>query len=250
MIRNDSDAFKKAIDDVAKQLVTAEHRNGMSFIRVPLIYPSGAGVVVRVTDAYPDFFVSDYGSGYEEAEMMGGSTIYARHAPGVAKNAGIGFDSHSFFVMKATREQLPSVIVTVANSALECVIATAFKLAEKRHADETEFLYQRLVRLFTPSSVSKDVQVLGHSNTQWTVATLVSAEHNKAIFEPVSKHHSSVFAVTTKFHDIGLNDNAPRRISVVKKKSEMDTYLAILNQAGSVIESDQPDETYKRLLAA
>jgi hypothetical protein len=140
MIRNDSDAFKKAIDDVAKQLVTAEHRNGMSFIKVPLVYPSGASVVVRISDAYPDFFVSDFGSGHEEAEMMGGSSIYVRHAPTVAKSAGISFDSHSFFVMKASRDQLPGVIVTVANCALESVIATAFKLAEKKNEDDKEFL--------------------------------------------------------------------------------------------------------------
>jgi hypothetical protein len=71
-----------------------------------------------------------------------------------------------------------------------------------------------------------------------------------AIFEPVSKYHTSVFAVTTKFHDIALNDNPPNRIAVVKKKVEMDTYLAILSQAGSVIETDGPDESYRKILAA
>ena len=62
MIRNDSESFKKAVDDVTRQLVSAEHRNGMSFVKVPLVYPSGASVVVRVSDSYPDFFVSDFGS--------------------------------------------------------------------------------------------------------------------------------------------------------------------------------------------
>ncbi len=250
MIRNDSSAFKKAIDDVASQLVTAEHRDGKSYINVPLTYPSGAGVVVRVSDAYPDFFVSDFGSGYEEAEMMGASAIYSRHAPFIAKSAGVGFDSHSFFVMKATREQLPSVIVAVANCAHEAVVTTALKLAEKRQADDAEFLYHRLVRTFTQKAVSKDVEILGQSSTRWHVSAFVQADKNQAIFEPVSKHHASVFAVVTKFQDIARVENPPRRVSVVRKKSEMDTYLALLGQAGSVIELDQPDDTYHRLMAA
>jgi hypothetical protein len=250
MIRNDSDAFRKAIDEVAKQLVTAEHRNGMSFVRVPLVYPSGAGVVVRVSDSYPDFFVSDYGSGYEEAEMMGASAIYARHAPNIAKSAGVGFDQHSFFVMKANKDQLPGVIVTVANCALETVITSALKLAEKKHSDDIEFLYQRLVRLYTTSAVSKDAEVVGQSTTKWHVATIVNARRSSAIFEPVSKHHTSVFAVTAKFQDISRLENPPSRVSVVKRKAEMDSYLALLSQTGSVIEMDQPDETYLRLIAA
>lgn len=250
MIRNDSEAFKKAVDDVTRQLVSAEHRNGMSFVRVPLVYPSGASVVVRISDAYPDFFVSDFGSGHEEAEMMGGSSIYVRHAPNVARNAGIAFDNHSFFVMKSTKEQLPGVIVTVANCALESVIATAFKLVEKKGEDDKEFLYQRLVRLFTSSAVSKDVEMLGSSNYKWHVSTLVKSASISAIFEPVSKNHSAVFAAATKFHDIALNDNPPNRIAVVKRKLEMDTYLAILSQAGNVIETDGPDESYRTLLVA
>lgn len=132
MIRNDSDAFRKAVDEVARNLVTTEHRNGTSFIRVPLTFPSGSGMVVRVMDAYPDFFVTDFGNGYEEAEMMGGSSIYARYAPHVASRAGIGFEQHSFFVLKATQEQLAGAIVTVANCALESVIHTTFKLQERR----------------------------------------------------------------------------------------------------------------------
>ena len=82
------------------------------------------------------------------------------------------------------------------------------------------------------------------------MATFVKTEEATAIFEPVSSHHSSVFAVTTKFHDIARVDSAPSRIAVVKKKVDMDTYLAVLNQAGRVIESDVSDDTYRMLLAA
>lgn len=250
MIRNDSEEFRKAVNEVAKQLVSTEHRQGMSFVSVPLTYPSGAGVVVRVADAYPDFFVSDYGVGFEEAEMMGGSTIFSRQAPNIAKNSGVGYDQRAFFVMKASRDQLPGAIVAVANCSLEAVTMTAFKLAEKKHAEDAEFLYNKLVSVFDKSAVARDVPILGHSNTEWHVSTFVKRSGRSAIFEPVSKHHTSVFAAATKFHDISLNKNAPRLVSVVKSKADFDTYLGILSQSSSVIETGASSDVFRRIAEA
>lgn len=78
-------------------------------------YPNGTSVVVRVLDGYPNFLVSDMGLGYEEAEMMGASSIYMRNARSIAEAAGVRFDNQAFFVLEASREQLAGAIVTIAN---------------------------------------------------------------------------------------------------------------------------------------
>src|SRR5919108_5040754 len=95
-----SATFRKLVEDASRQLVSTVHRPSGSFISTPLLYPSGASVLVRVQEAGNDrCFVSDVGMGYQEAEMMGASLIYARHARSVAEEAGVGFDDHTFFVL-------------------------------------------------------------------------------------------------------------------------------------------------------
>jgi len=250
MLRNDSKLFREAIDQVARDLVTADHRSGFSFIKTPLRYPGGASVVIRVGDSYPNYFVTDFGAGYDEAEMMGGSAVYSRNAPAIAESAGIGFDQHSFFVIKASRDQLPGAVVTVANCSQEAVGLTALRLAERRFGDDTEVLYRRLVSVFPRDRVAKDAEVVGRSNTKWHVATIVLGDSEQTIFEPVSNHHSSVFAATTKFNDISKIGNAPRRVAVVRKKAELNTFLAVLSENADVIEQDVPNDTLLRLASA
>lgn len=250
MLRNDNRAFREAIESVTREIIVAEHRKGCSYIKTPLLYPGGSTVVVRINDGYPEFFVTDFGAGYSEAEMMGASAIFARHSREIADHAGIGFDSHSFFVAKATRQQLPGVVVTVANCSQEAVAVAAYRLAERRFSDDTEKLYERLVRVFPRGKVARDAEVIGQSNTRWHVATLVQGDMRKTIFEPVSSHHTSIFAASTKFRDIAEIDNAPGRVAIVRKKAELKTYLAVLSRSANVIERDAPNETLVRLATA
>ena len=246
----DADGFQRAIDDVARQIVAADVRSGQeAFIKMPMLYPSGSTVVIHVAAVGESFFVTDHGAGYDEAEMMGGSATFSRNAPMIAEKSGIGFDRHSFFVAEALRDQMPGAVVAVANCSLEAVSITAFKLAERRFADDSDTLYERLVRIFPRHSVARDASVVGASATPWHVAALVRGTRHPTIFEPVSSHHTSIFAATTKFHDIAEIEDAPARVAVVRKKAELKTYLAVLTQAASVIERDAPNETIQRLAA-
>ena len=246
----DASSFRSAIDDIARQITVAGVRGGdEAFVRTPMLYPSGSTAVIRVTGSGDTFFVSDHGAGYDEAEMMGGSATFSRNAPAIAQRAGIGFDHHSFFVVQANHHQLPGAVIAVANCSLEAVSITAFKLAERKYVDDSDALYERLVRVFPRTAVARDAAIVGASTTQWHVAALVRGDHRPTLFEPVSNHHSSIFAVSTKFHDIAEVEDAPARVAVVRKKTELKTYLAVLSQAANVIERDVPNETLIRLAA-
>lgn len=125
------DSFRRLIGEVSQQLVTAEHHVGRSFIKVPLLYPSGANVVVRVEGGEDRFFISDAGFGHQEAEMMGASLIYARQGRSIAENAGVGFDNQAFFLVEASRGQLPGAVVTIANCSHEATALAAFQLRRR-----------------------------------------------------------------------------------------------------------------------
>ena len=243
-------AFGKLVDSVARELVTIKHDAGHSFVGTPLMYPNGTSVVVRIEDARDEYFVTDFGMGHDEAAMMGSSIIYSRCAKAIADTANIGFDRHSFFVLRVTRAQLAGAIATVANCSKEAVSIVAYKLAERRSRNAVDVLYDRLALVFPKEKIARDVSVIGQSNTEWHVATMVQREPRDAIFEPVSAHHVSICAASTKFHDIAAVEHAPSRVAVVRNKTEMKTYLAVLSRAASVIERGAPNDAYNQIANA
>ena len=242
--------FSAMVEAVARELVAVNHDTGHSFISTPLMYPNGTSVVVRIEDARDEYFVTDFGMGYEEATMMGASNMYSRSAKAIADAARVGFDRHSFFAIRVTREQLAGAIVTVANCSKEAVNIVAYKLADRKSEDAIEMLYSRLVAVFPKRIIARDISVIGHSNTEWHVATMVKAEGRPTIFEPVSAHHVSIFAASTKFQDIAEVDDAPSRVAVVEKKADLKTYLAVLSRSASVIERESSNDTYSQLANA
>jgi hypothetical protein len=243
--------FKALVNDVAHMLVATEHRQGGSFVRTPLLYPSGATVVVRIEDGADRFFVSDIGLGHQEADMMGAGNMYARNAHAIAETAGVRFDNQAFFVLEASREQLLGAVVTIANCSQEATIRAADALSEKTFEDSKGRLYERLVTLFERKAVAKNVDVIGSSNQVWKVAALVSLPHTRpTIFEPVTKHPSSVAHASMKFGDIALRDDPPQRIAVVRKRVEFGSLLTVLARSANIIEEDSPNDRIIQLTKA
>jgi hypothetical protein len=239
------------VEQAIRELVTAEYRVDGAYVSTPLLYPSGASVVVRISQLAEDnFYVTDFGSGYVEAEMMGASVVYSRHANDVAQAAGVSFDHHAFFALKVSGQQLAGAVSTVANCSLEAVALAAYKLADRKIAEAGQQLYDRLVTIFEPRQVAKDASIYGASSTRWHVAALVTGNDNKpTIFEPVSKFHVSVVNAAAKFNDLARLDNPPNRVAVVRDKAQFGTYLGILSQAANVVELNVSDTVYRRLAA-
>lgn len=250
--------FSALVEGVARDIVATEHHVGASLIRLPLLYPSGTAVVVRIEAGDNRYFVSDWGLGYRETDLYGAGTFYVRHARGIAERAGVGFDNQAFFIMEASREQLAGAVVTIANCSQEAAMRAADSLAEKTFEDTKERLYERLVSIFAkkvgPAKVvTKNAKVIGHSSTEWPIATLVRlpGSTKATIFEPVTKHHNSVAHATMKFHDIALlGSDAPNRVAIVHKKAEFGTYLGVLSQTANVVDESISDDTILRLSRA
>ena len=94
--------------------------------------------------------------------------------------------------------------------------------------------------------VTKNARVIGHSSTEWPIATIVRLPGSRiqTIFEPVTKHHNSVAHAAMKFHDIALlGKAAPSRVAVVHNKQEFGTFLQVLSQSASVIGDDVANST-------
>ena len=242
--------FQRIVDEVSRELVTSLHDRVGSFVRTPLLYPSGSSVVVRVEPAAQRFLVSDWGAGYQEAQWITSMQGYARYANVIARAAGVGFDQHAFFVLDVERTQLAGAISTIANCAHDAVSTVTMRAVDRRAHEDAERLFDRLKLVFSPQFVAKDADVVGGSTTIWPVATLVQIGDRRTVFEPVRNHHASIVNASAKFHDIATASNAPDRVAVVKNKGQFGTYLAVLSQAAEVIDNGVPDSVLTRLAHA
>jgi len=240
------------IDEAVRSLVSTAHAPDGSFVRTPLLYVSGASVVVRVEAADRDgtWFVSDYGMGFMEAEMLGATSGYRRHARIVANNAGVKFDSNAIFVAEVVKDQLAGAIVTIGNCSRDAVAIAALKLSERKSTEDQTILYERLVRVFSSAKVVREAELAGSSNTVWPISNVVMLDgHPKAIFETVAVHQYSVVNAAAKFHDLALLDEPPNRVAVVRDKEDLGTWLNVLAQSADVIQFSVPDTTIRRFAA-
>jgi hypothetical protein len=241
--------FRNLSEAVARQLVSVEYVRGSSIVSVPLLYPSGAGAVVKISQHADRYFVSDLGYGYQEAEMLGALRSFTTHARNLADHYGVHFDNQAFFVAQANRDSLKSIITIVANCSVEAASVAALKSAERRYSDDTELLYERLIRVFPREKVAKNVHLIGSSSHDWPIAALVSTGETPTIFEPVTNHHASVVNASAKFHDFARLEKPPHRVAVVKKLEDMDSYLTLLSQAATVISYDADNQALVKLAA-
>jgi hypothetical protein len=248
----DSQKFNHLIDSVAREIVATEHRVGGSYIRTPLMYPSGSTVVVRIEQGDNRFFVSDVGLGFQEAELMGAGLMYSKPAHTIASDAGVMFDNQAFFVLEASREQLAGAVVTIANCSQHATMRAADALAEKTFEDRKVRLYERLVKVFEPKTVSKNVEIVGASHQKWQFATVVTLPNSRpTVFEPVTKHPNSIAAASMKFGDVALlKEDAPHRVAVVQNKKELGALLTVLSRSANVIDDNESNERIVRLARA
>jgi hypothetical protein len=244
-----------AIAEAIQSLVSHEQVNGETYITLPLLYPSGTSVVVRVRVDGDSYFVSDMGMGWSEVEMMGGSQhLYNGIGKKIADASGVGFDTHAFFVLQIRNEQLVGAVITIGNCSLEAAMQSAFSIAERREREENDRLYARLVTLYRPRhiDVAKEVIIRGASDHEWRASILATRDVlHRTMFEAVSNHGNSISAVATKFLDIGRSVSAPDRIAVVKSKRELGNFLGIIAPVSTrVIEAHANDDELLSLAAA
>jgi hypothetical protein len=91
-----------------------------------------------------------------------------------------------------------------------------------------------------------------HSRRARQVAAIVQLPGLRpTIFEPVTKHPTSIAHASMKFSDIALlKDEAPQRVAVVHNKKELGTLLTVLSRSANVIDDDESKERIVRLARA
>jgi hypothetical protein len=240
----------EAADAAAAALVSVRHWGGSSFINLPLIYPSGSFVTVKLEQVGREAIrVSDNGFAYRELESIGVQRSFAKTANSIAEAESLEVNKRAIFV-DVPHAQLSRAICDVAIASWQVADRIFSRAAEEDEAEIEDYLRQRLASVFGADHVNAEqAKIVGASTSEWEVSAVVELPNRVAVFHAVSNHSNSVFRTSTAFHDLAALDNPPSLTAVVRSKAALGPKLNLLAQAGNVIEEDQPNNVYLRAAA-
>lgn len=240
-------ALQDLTASIAPRLVSAKHWSDATFINLPMLYPSGASVTVRLSFVKGGIRVSDSGFAYREADSFGMGRSFARTARTIADLHEVDVGNRTIYVDVGPQDVERAILDVSAASH-----ATAERIVEKADDDGeveiSELLLKRLDDLFH-AAVHRGQKIIGASSTEWDVTAVAKFDQRSVVFQAVSNSPISVYKASTAFHDLAALDNAPDCVAVVPSKSELGANVRILNQAGRVIEIGQSDDVFRRAAA-
>ena len=241
--------FTVDVDAALAQLVTFHSYGGAQFINLPLLYPDGSSVTLKVERVGEDLvLISDGGFAFREVEAVGAEASFASVASHVTQKRGV--DANRRIVCRQVAvSHIHRAIADVAIASWEIVDRIYGRLEEK---DEVEFVQEvqsRLVTVFGRERTECGATLVGLSSSEWQISALVKTDHGPAVFQAVSPHPNSVYRTTTAFHDLSALETPPRLVAVVHDKQKLGPKIGLLSQAGRVIEDTDKDEVFIKAAA-
>jgi hypothetical protein len=242
-----SESMERIVLETVDDLVRARRVNGALFVNLPLLYPDGSFVTVKIDQMPAGFHVSDHGFAYREADDVGYSRSFKRTANKMAEGTAVNVGDRALFINSPPEQLHRSIceVAQVSRDVAEFICLRAFDEDEEVLADE---LNERLVKVFGHKNVSGETQIIGASTTEWNVSSLVVAGDHKAVFQAVSPFANSIYKASTAFRDLAALDTPPRLVAVVRERKSLGNKLPLL-APGRVIEQAQADDTFLRAAA-
>jgi len=239
--------FAELAEQVARGLAKADLLDGRAFIRTPVLFPSGATVVVVIEEEGGDRYrLSDLGQGRDEAELLGIAGAYRRQAQEVAHLSGLTLDGNALVLTGVLASQLVAGTMTVANAAARALERASLRAASRPREDTIDKLVTRLANVFPKAQVKRGEELRGASTHAWQVDAVVTTDHHRAVFDVVTANPASIVWASAKFHDFARLEDPPARVAVVHRKADLGDLLAVLSQAARVVEEDAPDRALTR----
>lgn len=233
-----------AVERAVRSLVSIGQWGSSAFVSLPIFYPSGTAVTVKVEKVAGGFRVSDGGFAYREIEQMGAEHYFGKNATKFAEEIGAVADKRSL-IATAAEDHLAATIADIAATTARLAHKITASAGSRGEAEIADHLLERLNAVFGSARVEPRVTIVGASNHAWEVDAIVQLDARQAVFQAVANHHASVYSTAAMFHDLAVRGSPPATVSVVRRKDRLGYLLEILAQAGSVIEDDQADSVYE-----
>jgi hypothetical protein len=237
----------EVIETTVRELVSARRVAHEAFISLPLLYPSGTSVTVKVTPTPDGYRVSDGGFAYREIEAIGATRSFAGTVTQIAEANDLRRNSRTVFT-EADAGSLFRAVCDVGAASWQITDRVYSRLSEDTEEEVEEYVRARLTQIFGAPSV-QSAKLTGASTSEWDVTAIVKQGGKSTVFQAVLPYANSIYRTNSAFDDLAALDDPPGLVAVVRNKAALGSRLALLSRTGRVIEDQQPDAVYLRAAA-
>lgn len=236
-------------DAIAVDLVRVKHTGRTSFINLPLYYPSGSQVTVRVDVVKNGIRISDTGFCYREVERLGGEKSFRKSAGPFAHDAQVEVGERIIFV-DVPPEHAQNAVSDVALASWRTAEKICSRLLSDNEEEVADILRERLDSVFGHYRVRSGKEISGSSSWLWKVTAVVEMDGSSAVFQAISPSGQSINKASTAFFDLAGLDAPPRLIGVVADKKAFGPRIGIISRIGArILEAGEPDDSYRKKAA-
>lgn len=240
-----SDDVARTVESVARELVRVQRVNGSSFVNLPLLYPDGSSVTVRIDQVSDGLRVSDNGFAYREAEDVNALRSFGQNRKAIADEFGVEIGGKAIYVDTGV-DGLFEAVCDVAAASWQIAARVFSRIADENEEELEQELSERLRKIFGETQVEENKELAGASSVSWPVSAVVSLADHKTVFQAVGEHSNSINRSATAFRDISLLPKAPRLVAVVRDKKALGARASLLTQASArIIERANPDDRWR-----
>ena len=219
-------------------------------VSVPISYPSGSSAAVEIIFNDGNCFVSDFGLGQMEAEMLGADTYYSAAARKAADRFGVGFDGLSIFKTWASIDRIEGAIMAVSNASAFASGAAIYKAAEEKDRQKNDELFERVSHAFGVNNVAKSYELIGR-DAPWDAHNVVLLPTGRrAVFEYVSENQNSIASKFQMFSDLSKSDQNYSLTSVVSNLEKLGRKGVMLADVSTIMALSANDDAYRMRAAA
>jgi hypothetical protein len=240
-----ADEVERIVEETAQELVRLRRVNDSSFLNLPMLYPDGSNVTVKIDQVAGGLRVSDNGFAFREAEDSNAVRSFGQTKKSVAEEFGVQVGGKAFFV-DTERAGLIEAVCDVAAASWQIVARIYSRLPDESETELEEEIAVRLKTLFGSSHVEENKDVAGASSVSWPVSAVVVFPDHRTVFQAVGDNANSINRSATAFRDLSLLPKAPRLVAVVRDKLALGARASLLTQASArIIERTNPDDLWK-----
>ena len=246
---SENDIRDAGVRKAVAALVSTSTWGSSYLISVPLVYPSGTNVGVKVTFSKGLYVVSDIAMGFREAESWEAQRSFGSHAGRIKDEVGVEYTSEHEFRLVVKEHQLSSAIRRVAYASHRAAVKAFHTLPEVGEQEIAVELFQRLRDTFGVENVAGELKMAGASNIEWPFAAQLLQGKRRILFDVVSPRWASVVAAKSKFSDVRHLGPNTLPVAVVEDIDAMGKWLPLISQEAEVIEVGITTEELRQLVS-
>lgn len=242
--------MESRVKEALSNIAAVRGLDGKTVIDLPLMYPSGAMVVVEVQSNKDRFWVSDMGHGLVEAEYMAAQEFFGAAGKSAATSYNVEFDGYSIFALWVSPHHLEAAIICVANASTRASHEAIRKASEAQGSRQNEKVYGRIVEVFGSKVVAKRAELKG-KHAVWDAHNVVTLPNShRAVFEFMTIHSNSVSSKYLMFSDLKSRDEEISLNAVVTNLNDLDVKAQMISDLANIVPLNAEDNQIRQFAQA